>query len=248
MRIFRSATTTQAPTSFPLDHTELDHVGTQIARATLEDGPVRVLITGPNRGTGTSTLAWALAQRAVLEGKRVLFLDLDPLMPFTQHVLALDPAHELQLVGTLISRPWTMPGRQLDIACINTAIAANANRAEIAAQLTNELDRLSGNYDLIVADGAPVAARRSTGALDGCAVAGQFHLTFVTVLAGMTSGNQLQTVITRLNEMGGQIGGVVLNERELERPLDGLLRRAKQVAARWPWTLRLLGFRSRTAF
>jgi Mrp family chromosome partitioning ATPase len=240
--------TIHAPTSFPLDNTELDHVGARIASTAGDGGPVRVLITGPCRGTGSSTLAWALAQRAVLEGQRVLYLDLDTLTPFTQHVLALDPTVELQLVGALFSRPWSIPGRQLDIACINTAVAADASRTEIGAQLADELERLSENYDLIIADGAPVAARRSTGALDGCAVAGQFHLTFVTVLAGVTSGSQLQTAMTRLTQMGAQIGGVVLNERELERPLDGLLRRAKQGAARWPWALRLLGFRPQTAF
>ncbi|WP_281016414.1 MULTISPECIES: hypothetical protein [unclassified Minwuia] len=248
MGIFRQAITLPAPTSFPLDHTELDHLGAQIAQAAKDGHPVRVLVTGPGRGTGSSTLAWALAQRAALEGQRVLFLDLDPLVPFTQHVLALDTADEIKIVGTLISRPWSVPGRQLDVACVNTAIAAHANRSEIGGQLADELDRLSMNYDLVVADSAPVAARRSTGALDGCAVAARFHLTFVTALSGMTNAGQLETVITRLAKMGARVGGIVLNERDMERPLEGLLRRAKQVAARWPWMPRLLGIRSRTAF
>ena len=248
MSFFGNAATVHSPTSFPLDHTELDHVGAQIARTSTNGATARVLITGPGRGTGSSTLAWALAQRAVLEGQRVLFLDLDPLMPFTRHVLALDPSEELQVVGSLLSRPWRMPGRSLDIACINTDLAATANRTETAALLKAELDALVGGYDLIVADAAPVAARRSTGALDGCAIASLFDLTFVTVLAGVTRGGQLQTVLTRLIEMGGTIGGLILNERELERPLEGLLRRARQMAARWPWTLRLLGLRPGTAF
>ena len=99
MSLFGNMHAIQAPTSFPLDHTELDHVGARIAQQASGARPKKVLITGPSRGTGSSTLAWALAQRAVLEGQRVLFLDLDPLMPFTRHVLALDPAEEIQIGG-----------------------------------------------------------------------------------------------------------------------------------------------------
>jgi Mrp family chromosome partitioning ATPase len=248
MSLFGNMHAIQAPTSFPLDHTELDHVGAEIARTSPDGNAARVMITGPGRGTGSSTLAWALAQRAVLEGQRVLFLDLDLLMPFTRHVLALDPSEQLQDVGGLLSRPWPMPGRSLDIACINADIAATANRAETTRLLKAELDALGARYDLIVADAAPVATRRSTGALDGCAIASLFDLTFVTILAGVTRGGQLQTVLARIIEMGGIVGGLVLNERELEHPLEGLHRRAKQVAARWPWTLRLLGLRPGNAF
>lgn len=248
MNIFGSANALQAPTSFPLDHTELDHIGARIVQTSGAGRAVRVLVTGPTRGTGSSTLAWALAQRAVLEGQRVLFLDLDPLTPFTRQVLALDTQEEVRIAGTLLTRRWKLPGRTLEIAGIRSGPAAAANRNVTADQLDREIAVLSENYDLIVADGAPVAARRSTGALDGCAIAGLFDLTFVTVMAGVTGAGQLRSVLDRLTQMGGTVGGLILNERELERPLDGLLRRGRQIVARWPWTLRLLGLRPRNAF
>lgn len=234
------------PTAMPIDHTELDHLGARIAGLDNSGRARRVLVTGPGRGTGASTLSWALAQRAVLEGQKVLFLDLDPLMPYTQHVLALDPAEELQLAGNLICRPWQLPGRTLEIACINGTVPANRNRTDIGQQLAAELDQLSASYDLIIADGAPVASRRSTGALDGCAVAGLFDMTFLVLLAGVTRATQLEAAVGRVQELGGRIGGLVLNERAVERPLEGLLRRGRQLAARWPWTLRLLGLRPGT--
>jgi len=245
-------------TPFGIDHTELDHIGSHIERFAGQDGrdgqdgrkgrAVRVLITGPARGAGVSALAWALAQRAVLEGKRVLFLDLDPLMPFTQRVLALGLAREPVAAGQAITRPWRVPGRDLEIACVTTAWSRLSSRGAASDQLAAELDRLSDSHDLIIADAAPIAARRSTGALDGCAMGPHFDLTFVAVQAGATTSEKLRTALARHAEMGGNIAGIMLNERDFERPLEGLLRRARLVAARWPWTVRLLGLRPRTGF
>lgn len=241
-------------TPFAIDHTELDHIGSHIERLVTggqmdrSRRAVRVLITGPARGAGSSALAWAMAQRAVLEGKRVLFLDLDALMPFTRRVLALSLAQEPVAAGQIVSRPWSVPGRDLDIACVTAAQSTQWSRGAATDQVAAELDRLSAHYDLIVGDGAPIAARRSTGTMDGCAMGTHFDLTFVAVRAGTTTAEQLQTALVRHEEMGGNIAGLILNERDFERPLGGLLRRARLIAARWPWTVRLLGLRPRSGF
>ncbi|WP_416900131.1 MAG: hypothetical protein ACMVY4_10680 [Minwuia sp.] len=233
-------------TPLPIDHVELDRILNQLRTLAGGERCPAVLFTGATRGAGASTLAWAVAQRAVMSGQRVLFVDLDPLKPYTEQVLFLDLETGPQPLEGVLTAPKTIPGRTLDVTRIRSWAGARRSGQKDGSLLAAELETLGASYDLIVADGAPVAARRTSATVDGCAVTALFDVTYLAVAGAVTSAARLQAATDRLTEMGGRIAGTVLNEREMELPFQGLSRRFRQLSALLPWLPRLLGFRFRS--
>ena len=153
--------------------------------------PQIITIAEIKGGTGKTTTAAALAQAAILEGKRVLCIDLDPQANLTA-LFDADPqepgAYEL-LHGSEAAA--LIQETEFDIDVISGApdLSTEKSKEGTATRLKNGIAPILANYDLIIIDTPPAfgemtynALQASTGLLvvvdtDPKAIQGMYHIT-----------------------------------------------------------------------
>jgi Mrp family chromosome partitioning ATPase len=167
-------------------------------------GPV--LVTGVDRNSGAASLAHGLAVSAAAQGRRVLLVDADPdSRELLLRTGAAAPARSLETLsqpGTAtgdVLVPVAVSGGQFSVASIGDK---NAPLDEAAAR--RALETVSGDYDLVLVQVAPVAKSPTAFALVGLAA---------VVIAAARGKDRPQAVTElrdRLQVAGRPLAGIAL--------------------------------------
>ena len=176
----------------------------------------RIVVTSPGPEEGKSTTAANLAIAFAQQGHRVLLIDCD-LRRARIHKIFDDtsiPGLTSVLVG---GESIASAIRQTRVPGLNILPSGPLppNPAELlgSQQMTQLMDTLSENYDLLILDTPPLLAA-SDAAIASRIVDGAL----VVVRAGRTEKSALQTAVQQLSTVGARVLGTVLNDPDAEVP------------------------------
>ncbi len=193
-------------------------------RTLVQGGQRCVCVTSAGHGEGASTLAAALARRAVLAGETALLAELSPRQP----ALAARLGQQLE------------PGVPLRIGAdgfgaVSVPADAGGNWKE-PSYLAWKLAEWRRDWSMVVLDAPPLLAAAQSNGPGGLAVASRAATTVLVVLAGRTRAEKVRQAQAKLLRAGGHLSGVVLNDREnpslraeMERELGRLARWAPRL-------------------
>ncbi len=210
-----------------------------IWRRLQQDGLRCVAVTSALRGEGASTVAAALARRAIQGGETALFAEICPARPTlaARLGLALEPGAPLRVGADglgAVSLPAAPGGNWSDPAYFGWQLAA-----------------WQRDWSMVVLDTPPLLLPAPPEGLGGLAVASRAATTLLVVLAGRTKADQVRQAQEKLERAGGQLAGVVLNDREnpslreeISRELNRLARIAPGLAERLRAKLRPQGLKA----
>ena len=195
------------PPALPVDYAET----ATIHEGTIGRGIRSVLLTSSLPGEGVSTIAYALAQHAAINGKRVLLVDFNTHNPFTANVLSL-PLHPWDLdealpEGTIFS----IPGRGLDILSVPRQGTFSVARRSVEA-VSKTVQTWLETYDIVIAD-APCLTKPNSSGLPTAVLATCFDATSLVVASGETTVDAITQAIGRLEEQDRAVQSIILNDR-----------------------------------
>jgi capsular exopolysaccharide synthesis family protein len=175
------------------------------------DGHLKsILVTSACPSEGKSTTAAYLAISNAQQGKKTLLIDGDLRRPSQHRRFGLPAGTGLSsiLLGEIAWRDVVLPIPGTDNLEIITAGPASRRAADqVGAGMTDLIDELSREYDLIILDSPPLLGfaeplQMSTG-VDGV---------LIVVRAGETNRKSLAAVISTLTRLRANVIGLVLNE------------------------------------
>ena len=175
-----------------------------------EGGTKRILVTSPGPGEGKSTTAANLAVVFGLAGSRVGLIDSDLRRP-TQHrifnvpntsgltnlLVNSDVTMDQAVHRTPYERVWLIP---------SGPIPANPSELLGSGRMSELLDQLEKDFDIIIMDTPPALAVTDPAVLSRLA-----STSVVVVRQGRTRTNELKSTVQRLAVAGKPIAGVVIN-------------------------------------
>jgi len=175
-----------------------------------------VQLIAAEAGAGTSALARDLALIAArMPGMRVLLLDLDP--PGTAQSAELRASFGAAVAATrsLPTAPPEMVVHQLVISRLPRDIAVSEMRRPMSGPFAwgPMFAALRKDFDLVLIDSPPVAR-----SYDGIVLAVDVDTTLLVVEAERTRAASVRNLRDRIQDMGGQVAGAVLNKRRRHVP------------------------------
>ena len=176
----------------------------------------RIVVTSPGPEEGKSTTAANLAIAFAQQGHRVLLIDCDLRRARIHKIF--DETNLPGLTSVLAgAEPLAAAIRQSRVPGLNILPSGPLppNPAELlgSTQMTELLDTLSVNYDMLILDTPPLLA-----ASDAAIVSRIVDGALVVVRAGWTEKSALQTAIQQLATVGARVLGTVLNDPDAEVP------------------------------
>jgi hypothetical protein len=175
-------------------------------------GTVAQLIAA-NAGEGTSSLVRDLALTAArTPGLRVLLLDLVP--PGNGQITTLRDEFGVAISASkpLVAPPAEVLVHQMAFGDLHVSETYRAPVAGLAGWVS-QFPALRTSYDLVLID-SPSAER----SYDGIMLAPDLDTTLLVVEAERTRSAVAQHLRDRITDLGGTIGGVILNKRRLHIP------------------------------
>lgn len=191
--------------ALPITYTECEALFKKTA------GSKSILFVSSTPGEGTSTLAYATAQRAAANGLRVLFMDFNTHRSFPRDVLC------IEATSWSLSSPipdgafFHVPGGSLTIlpAPVERAFELSSRQS---SDVRSSLEGLSKTYDLIIGD-SPSLTRLNGSGVTATSLAEAFENVIVVVSSAVTQRNTIQQALQKLEECGASVLGCVLNDR-----------------------------------
>jgi len=195
------------------------------------EGLKNIAVTSARRQEGVSALSYALARRAAAAGVHVLLIDLNFTHPGQSEALALEHHN------------WS-PAMAVEHIAIHNI--SNTNLAVLSApekvkdtwpfqnrdQVRGMLDRLQGDYDLVIADMPSILQPESD--LQAEIVCAAFDATLVTALSGKVTETEMMKMKDILDEAGVNILGVVMNDQFTPTLAEELKRQIGKAARFFP--------------
>lgn len=194
---------------------------------TVDSGLRALLFLSSDPGEGTSTLAYAIAQRAVASGKKVLFVDFNTRSSFPRDVLQV-PAASWALGETVPKAAFTevsKEGLTLLPAPVERSFGVEARRIET---IRKSVDQFLDEYDLIIGD-SPCLTRPNGHNVAPAALAGAFDGTVLTVASAQTSKETVKQSLMTLAAAGASLVGCVLVDRSYPALSDEIDRQFKKL-------------------
>lgn len=169
-----------------------------------------LLVTSPLFGEGKSTVAYNTAIAFALAGKRVLLLDAD-MRKSSQHVLfdcASTPGLSDVLQGKAKAEDVIQRHRTVSNLSLLPAGAETTSSAELldSKAFDSLLAQLTENYDLVIADSAPILLLT-----DARILSEKFGATLAVIRARQTTRTVLRSLSGVLELSGSRAVGLVLN-------------------------------------
>lgn len=168
-----------------------------------------VLITGPSRGEGKTTVACNLALALAQANRRVLLLDISTRRPRVEQRLGLTPGRGLSEVfsGECAAREAVRPGPLPSLQVLGPGLEPQSLIGKLASRTMVEfLEQAEEAYDHVLIDTAPSLlmsdARLLAPIVDG---------TVVVVRTGHATLGMVRRALADLRQVGANVAGVVLN-------------------------------------
>lgn len=170
-----------------------------------------LVVTSSNPSEGKSTITVELARSFALMGERVLVIDCDLRNPTVGKLIDCNNSQGITnlLTGSLTLDQVLLKDSKLKNLhyLLSGPIPPNPSELLGSRSMQNLLDSLKGNYDLILIDTAPSNVVSDTSILatkvDG--------IVFV-VNHGQTKKAELSSALRSIEQVGGNVIGVVLNK------------------------------------
>lgn len=180
-----------------------------------QDYPMAVMMVGASHGTGTSSVALAIAQAGALRGERVLLVDACSSSAALSAALAPDISSDW---AALLAKPEALTSHTvrdaksslafLPLAPADLRLLKRAERRRLAANLA----AAALDYDLVIIDAGPLAQDESGSALLPLA-----DRIAVVTRSGVTSQSALDDTLRVLAPMLDKVAGIVLNDADARR-------------------------------
>lgn len=177
----------------------------------VDTGLRSVLFLSSNPREGTSTLAYAVAQRAVASGKRVLFVDFNTRSSYPRDVLKI-PAGSWALGEEVPQDAFleiSPQGLTILPAPVERSFGIEARQAE-TVQVS--LKMFLKSFDLVIGD-SPCLSRPNGHNVAPGALAGAFEGTVLTVASASTSKESVNQSLMTLSSSSAFLVGCVLVDR-----------------------------------
>lgn len=190
-----------------------------------------VALTSCQGGAGVTLVAVALAERAALDQRKVLLVDMNQAAPALHQQFGLKP------------QPWHFDNEQqwrqvvtplnngVDLLCATT-IPESAD-FHSHQQLCNGLQQLQQHYDLVILDTSPLA-RRNRHNTPPELVCSSADAALLCVLSGVCTENQLLDANDRLKGARAHLLGVVMNDQYSPGLMAELIREARRLERFFP--------------
>ena len=208
---------------------------------TVDAGLRSILFLASEPGEGSSTLAYAVAQRAVASGKRVLFVDFNTRSSYPRDVLQV-PAGSWVLGEPVPAEAFTeVSARGLTIlpAPVERSFGIDARRSET---VRDSLKLFLGAFDVVIGD-SPCLSRPNGHNVAPTALATAFDGTVLTVAAALTSKETVNQSLMMLASAQASLVGCVLVDRvypTLSAEIDRQFRKLGILGRVLRWALRPL--------
>ncbi|RKF51038.1 polysaccharide biosynthesis tyrosine autokinase [Paraburkholderia fungorum] len=168
-----------------------------------------VVIAGPAPGVGKTFVSANLAAVLAMGGKRVLLIDGDLRKGRLNEYLGLRRANGFSeaILGSVpvadVIHRDVLDG--LDFIATG-AITRNPAEVLLSSRVPALIEELSGGYDIVIIDSAPVLAVADTGILAASA-----GTAFLIAFSGVTKLGEIEESIKRFTQNGVKLNGVVFN-------------------------------------
>ena len=190
-------------------------VRTNVLFSAFEQGSRSIVVTSPGIGEGKTSVATNLAIAIAQAGQRVLLVDADMRRPQVHDAFGreLDPGLSNLIVGNVsasevvklsaVSGLWILPAGMIP-----------PNPAEILAskRFKSLIKQLEEHFDWVIVDSPPVLA-----VADASVIAHAVSRVLLVVRAEMTGRGDARAAIERLEAVGAQFAGAVLNNVDTAR-------------------------------
>jgi capsular exopolysaccharide synthesis family protein len=174
------------------------------------DRPVRsVLITSASAGEGKSSTAAHLAIACAQVGKRVLLIDADLRRPTLHKQFGVECITGLSDVLTreVLARDATVKVKEMELYLMPAGPVSRRAADIISVGFSDVLDKVSGDFDLVIVDCPPIL-----GISESQELAGLVDSVIVVTKAGVTTGRAVADTLARLNRVGANVMGLVMNQ------------------------------------
>lgn len=222
-----------------INHPDLD----RLYLKTLGQGLKRVAITACDNHSGVSTLAMALAQRHLLAGHSVLYVEMNSLAPAMTALYDLPGSNKhnnISETNTTLSHTIASP---MLVAANNTedvitGVLAPQEQNHILAlrnpkTLNKHLESLGQDFDALVIDCAPLGAQhqqiKANQLVPADLIATVADATILLVQAGKTKAPHLKSAINLLQQHNISPSAIVMNNQFNPSLGQELIREAKRL-------------------
>ncbi|HDT4048073.1 TPA: polysaccharide biosynthesis tyrosine autokinase [Enterobacter bugandensis] len=169
-----------------------------------------VVISGPSQDCGKTLVSTSLASIAAQAGQRVLFIDADMRKGYVHNIFKLNNQHGLSSVlGGSIE--WQDAIQRFEKGGFDV-LTCGPQPSHPVELLMNErfqtvMSRIDKEYDIVIVDTPPVLA-----VTDALLVARAAATTLLVARFGKTSVKEIENCRKRLQQMGVQVEGAILND------------------------------------
>ncbi|TIN52416.1 MAG: polysaccharide biosynthesis tyrosine autokinase [Mesorhizobium sp.] len=169
-----------------------------------------VVISGPSQDCGKTLVSTSLASIAAQAGQRVLFIDADMRKGYVHNIFKLNNHHGLSSVlGGSVE--WQDAIQRFEKGGFDV-LTCGPQPSHPVELLMNErfqtvMSRIDKEYDIVIVDTPPVLA-----VTDALLVARAAATTLLVARFGKTSVKEIENCRKRLQQMGVQVEGAILND------------------------------------
>ena len=169
-----------------------------------------VVISGPSQDCGKTLVSTSLASIAAQAGQRVLFIDADMRKGYVHNIFKLNNQHGLSSVlGGSVE--WQDAIQRFEKGGFDV-LTCGSQPSHPVELLMNErfqtvMSRIDKEYDIVIVDTPPVLA-----VTDALLVARAAATTLLVARFGKTSVKEIENCRKRLQQMGVQAEGAILND------------------------------------
>ncbi|ENR0230843.1 polysaccharide biosynthesis tyrosine autokinase [Enterobacter bugandensis] len=169
-----------------------------------------VVISGPSQDCGKTLVSTSLASIAAQAGQRVLFIDADMRKGYVHNIFKLNNQHGLSSVlGGSVE--WQDAIQRSEKGGFDV-LTCGPHPSHPVELLMNErfqtvMSRIDKEYDIVIVDTPPVLA-----VTDALLVARAAATTLLVARFGKTSVKEIENCRKRLQQMGVQVEGAILND------------------------------------
>ena len=169
-----------------------------------------VVISGPSQDCGKTLVSTSLASIAAQAGQRVLFIDADMRKGYVHNIFKLNNHHGLSSVlGGSVEWQDAIQRFEKGGFDVLTCGPQPSHPVELLMKerFQTVMTRIDKEYDIVIVDTPPVLA-----VTDALLVARAAATTLLVARFGKTSIKEIENCLKRLQQMGVQVEGAILND------------------------------------